>query len=378
MATIVLALVALPAQARERDSSTTSTTTTTLRVRTPTTAADPVIPTSTTEPPAPQDPDEQVATEEAPPYVGPALPRIDLSASTFDPRAKSAFATYAAARAQLDDARRLDAEHAATVAQANEVVRTAEAQLAAAEQAQRDRSTAMRSLAVRSYVSDHTVQLPEDGRGAFYGRLARKMMRDGFLRDQRAIDARTLDLAAARKTAELAALGGGNTDTVPMLVARVEALDAALRLFAVGATGVPVGFRFPVAAQRAFGDSWGAPRMVGTKFEHHHEGTDVFAAYGSPLVAVEDGIVQRVGRDTLGGMKLWLVGAHSGNRYYYAHLSGFAPGLVDGTQVIAGQIVGQVGDSGNAKGGAAHLHFEIHPNGSGPVNPYPLLRVSNS
>lgn len=354
--------------------------TTTTRVpRSSTTVAEPVIPTSTTEPPAPEDPDEQVATEEAPPYVGPALPRIDLTQSTFDPRAQSAFATYAAARKQLDDAKAAIAEHQAVVVQANAAVTAAEAQVEAARERQRERSQAMRSLAVRSYISDQGVQLPEDGRGAFYGRLARKMMRDGFARDQRVIDARLADVDAARRQAELAAVGVNSDDTtVPQLESRVDALDAALRLYAVGVTGVPVGFRFPVAAKHAFGDSWGAPRMVGTKFQHSHEGTDVFAAFGSPLVAVEDGIVQKVGKDTLGGMKLWLVGSHSGNRYYYAHLSAFSPGLVDGTYVTAGQIVGQVGDSGNAKGGAAHLHFEIHPNGYAAVNPYPLLRVSNT
>lgn len=354
--------------------------TTTTRVpRSSTTVADPVIPTSTTEAPAPEDPDEQVATEEAPPYVGPPIARIDLSQSTFDPRAQSAFATYAAARKQLDDAKAAVAEHEAVVVQANDAVTAAEAQVETARDKQRERSAAMRSLAVRSYISDQGVQLPEDGRGAFYGRLARKMMRDGFARDQRVIDARLADVEAAKKQAELAALGvNANDTTVPLLEARVDALDAALRLYAVGATGVPVGFRFPVAASNRFGDSWGAPRMVGTKFQHAHEGTDVFAGFGSPLVAVEDGFVQKVGRDTLGGMKLWLVGSHSGNRYYYAHLSAFAPGLADGTYVTAGQIVGQVGDSGNAQGGAAHLHFEIHPNGYAAVNPYPLLKVASA
>ena len=81
-----------------------------------------------------------------------------------------------------------------------------------------------------------------------------------------------------------------------------------------------------------------------------------------------------MGTDVLGGTKLWLKG-ESGTYYYYAHLKAFAEGLANGDVVEAGDLVGVVGDTGNAKGGAPHLHFEIHPDGGPAVNPYPLLKV---
>jgi murein DD-endopeptidase MepM/ murein hydrolase activator NlpD len=114
--------------------------------------------------------------------------------------------------------------------------------------------------------------------------------------------------------------------------------------------------------------------MLGTEFAHAHQGTDIMAPMGTPLVACERGIVSKIGTDSLGGNKLWLKG-ESGTFYYYAHLSRFADGLRDGQLVDAGTLIGYVGDTGNAQGGAPHLHFEIHPDGGAAVNPYPLLKV---
>jgi murein DD-endopeptidase MepM/ murein hydrolase activator NlpD len=81
-----------------------------------------------------------------------------------------------------------------------------------------------------------------------------------------------------------------------------------------------------------------------------------------------------MGSDVLGGTKLWIKG-ESGTYYYYAHLSAFEEGLTVGQVVEAGDVVGLVGTTGNARGGAPHLHFEIHPDGGMAVNPYPLLKV---
>jgi murein DD-endopeptidase MepM/ murein hydrolase activator NlpD len=147
-----------------------------------------------------------------------------------------------------------------------------------------------------------------------------------------------------------------------------------LAVFAAGSEIVIHGFVFPVADPHNFGDSFGAPRMPGTQYAHAHQGTDILAPAGTELLACERGIVTQMGTDVLGGTKLWLKG-ESGTYYYYAHLSAFAPGLVDGTIVEAGTVVGYVGDTGNARGGPAHLHFEIHPDGGPAVNPYPLLKV---
>jgi len=147
-----------------------------------------------------------------------------------------------------------------------------------------------------------------------------------------------------------------------------------LAVFAAGSEIVIHGFVFPVGAPHTFGDSFGAPRMMGTGYEHAHQGTDILAPTGTPLLACERGIVTQMGSDVLGGTKLWLKG-ESGTYYYYAHLSAFTEGLTNGTVVEAGDIVGLVGDTGNARGGPPHLHFEIHPDGGIAVNPYPLLQV---
>jgi murein DD-endopeptidase MepM/ murein hydrolase activator NlpD len=146
-----------------------------------------------------------------------------------------------------------------------------------------------------------------------------------------------------------------------------------LAILSAGSDIIIHGFVFPVGKPHSFTDSFGAPRMVGTPFEHTHKGTDILAPMGTPLLACERGVVSQIGSDTLGGNKLWLKG-ESGTYYYYGHLSGYADGLQNGQIVEAGSVVGYVGDTGNAKG-TPHLHFEIHPDGGAAVNPYPLLKV---
>lgn len=141
--------------------------------------------------------------------------------------------------------------------------------------------------------------------------------------------------------------------------------------------GIPIaldGFAFPVQLPASFIDTYGADRMKGTKFYHLHQGVDIFAPAGTPLRATKRGVVTSVGVAPLGGNRLWLTDK-DGTAYYYAHLSQFAVGIVDGTVVEAGQIVGFVGTTGNAGGTPAHLHFEIHPHGGLPVNPTPILKA---
>ena len=109
---------------------------------------------------------------------------------------------------------------------------------------------------------------------------------------------------------------------------------------------------FPIAGGASFTNDFNAARAdTGT-----HGGIDVFAARGTPLVAIDDGVLERVGFNRLGGNRLW-IRTPSGEGWYYAHLDRFAPGIRDGVHVKAGDVVGFVGTTGNAQGTPPHLHI---------------------
>ena len=105
-----------------------------------------------------------------------------------------------------------------------------------------------------------------------------------------------------------------------------------------------------------------------------HEGSDLFAPEGTPLVAVQYGMLHNVGWNRLGGWRLWIEDT-TGNWFYYAHLSAYSPIAVDGAHVSAGDVVGFVGHTGDAIGTPSHLHFEIHPAGQWAVPPYDYLQA---
>ena len=141
-----------------------------------------------------------------------------------------------------------------------------------------------------------------------------------------------------------------------------------------GGEGGPERMPCPVAGFNTFSDTWGAARSGGRR----HNGVDVMAARGTPVVAVEDGVIRRMRNGGLGGITVWLVGG-SGDEYYYAHLDGWAQGLSVGQEVTTGQALGTVGTTGNSPEHIPHLHWEYHPGGYRPgagtaVNPTPLAR----
>jgi murein DD-endopeptidase MepM/ murein hydrolase activator NlpD len=120
------------------------------------------------------------------------------------------------------------------------------------------------------------------------------------------------------------------------------------------------GYVFPVYGPSSFTDTFGGPRSDVSGGWHH--GDDIFAPLGAPILAVAAGTVFSVGWNTIGGNRLWLRDGQ-GNLFYYAHLSAFTPLAANNNSVNAGDVLGFVGNTGDAQGTPTHLHFEIHPVG---------------
>jgi len=137
------------------------------------------------------------------------------------------------------------------------------------------------------------------------------------------------------------------------------------------AAGLPASatpwFRCPVPGSNFIND-WGFARSGGRT----HKGTDVFAPRGTKILAPDSGRVT-LRSNTLGGITIWLTG-DNGISYYLAHLDGYASGLDSGERVGKGEVIGYVGNTGNAVGTSPHLHFQMHPGGGSAVNPFPTLR----
>jgi hypothetical protein len=144
---------------------------------------------------------------------------------------------------------------------------------------------------------------------------------------------------------------------------------------AANAAGLPApGRTCPVDGPVEFSSTWGEERPWGRT----HQGEDLHAAAGTPLVAVESGTILQSGWHWQGGFGVWLAGYYSGDVYYYAHLSWISPEVHPGETVEVGDLLGWVGSTGNAT--SPHLHFGWIPDDgehwadlTGLADPYPLL-----
>jgi Peptidase family M23 len=166
------------------------------------------------------------------------------------------------------------------------------------------------------------------------------------------------------------------------LILLVVALGALLSAAAATA-GIPRHIIFPVAGKVTYTNDWGDPRPGG-----RHQGNDLMGKRWQYAVAAEAG---RIEKRRSGGYSCYLfLRGKSGTHYWYIHLNNdkgrgndnqggcrggisWPKSLRQGQWVRAGQIVGFVGDSGDANGIQPHLHFELHPNGGDPVNPFKHL-----
>ena len=171
---------------------------------------------------------------------------------------------------------------------------------------------------------------------------------------QRAYEAR---LAAERAAADRAARAARSARSA----ARAQPVSASVDASRLLGSGPWI---CPVQGARAFSNDWGQARSGGRR----HQGNDIFAVRGTPVVASVSGTV-RGHNSSLGGISYYLAG-DDGNTYFGTHLDRLSGAS---GKVAAGTVVGYVGSSGNASASSPHLHFEVHPRGGSPVNPYPML-----
>jgi murein DD-endopeptidase MepM/ murein hydrolase activator NlpD len=146
------------------------------------------------------------------------------------------------------------------------------------------------------------------------------------------------------------------------------------------------GKAFPVARSNflsllEFPNNWHAPRMrlINGKWKlvGVHLGIDIVAERGTPILAMEPGLVENVGWTFYSGTRIGVRGV-DGRYYLYAHLTSVEPGIRTGARVAAGSVLGRVGNTGYGPPGhrdefPPHLHFGIEEAGGVWVNPYPTL-----
>ena len=153
----------------------------------------------------------------------------------------------------------------------------------------------------------------------------------------------------------------GSSTIAPALVAKLKEM--------------PLKSRLPIPVQHVqakhLKDTWGASRSSGRT----HEGIDILAPRGTKVYSTTDGLIASLSPNNLGGNVIWILGP-SGSWHYYAHLKDHKRGLKVGDYVKKGDFIAYVGNTGNARHTAPHLHYGLYLNGKGrgAVNPFPYLR----
>jgi murein DD-endopeptidase MepM/ murein hydrolase activator NlpD len=183
----------------------------------------------------------------------------------------------------------------------------------------------------------------------------------------------TVRLVAVQDTVPPAAAGAAGISAAAMEATGLPLRRAALA-FSADRLLVPVAGFGPEDLVNTFNDARSGGRV--------HQAIDIMAPRGTPVVAVADGRLEQVRSNRLGGKVLYLVSPDRRYRFYYAHLDAYAPGMASGVAVFQGDTLGFVGNTGNARTTAPHLHFQVLEGGGRSthtgrkVNPYTLLRRS--
>ncbi len=182
-------------------------------------------------------------------------------------------------------------------------------------------------------------------------------------------------VTARKSAAGTLVRGQKKTTAKPRVVRRRGAMISPSRLLAARYTQPDLSTfpemapPLPDMAANELRDSFFAAR-VGRRV---HQAIDIMRPVGTPLYSCVDGFVEKLNTSALGGIAVYLADAAGQNRFYYAHLSAYAEGVSEGMPVLRGQLIGYVGNTGNARFTGPHLHFQIL-RGGGAVNPFPVLR----
>lgn len=188
-----------------------------------------------------------------------------------------------------------------------------------------------------------------------------------------AVFAALIPLSALAQTASSTSLDGAGTTRVERAQLHGwrqsnEFQQAISALPAVAAPTLPIPVLFGVVPANLT-PNFGDPRDGGART---HEGEDIMAVKGTPVVSPTEAVVLRTATGAGEGNAVYTANP-GGETFVYMHLDRFGEGISSGTVLHPGSLIGYVGNTGNASGGAAHLHFEIHDSSGNPTNPFPRL-----